>query len=244
MHSASTTTMIASAPSVSTKRRPGAMRLISAAAAAFLMLHVGVPAWSQEWALYLAFDDLFSIDFPGEPAISTASYTSESGAVLPARVYKASDEFGTYTAMAVDWSTAEAQHESSRKKCLAGTGDLRGGENPGICGNRTRNEIGGAIVNAAGRFIQRGGKLIHMEQSTVDGVESIGLELRNADRTQTFAMLLWHEGRLYIAEATAPEGAPPPSAFTASIQFLDKEGRRIQYGGRYSPLFPVPKRNR
>jgi hypothetical protein len=216
-----------------------------AAGAAALMLLLGsLPAWSQEWSLYLAFDDVISINFPGDPKITGTTYTTEHGAILPARVYSAKDEFGTYSLTVVDWSTAEPQHAAQYKKCMEATGDLRGGENPAICGNRSRNEIAGATLYAAYGFLERGGKVAQFGSGGGDGVDGVTLELLNPDRSQTFAQIAWHEGRLYIAEGTAPQGAPPPDAFTVSMQFIDKEGRRIQYASRYTPGFPVPQRRR
>jgi hypothetical protein len=239
--------MIVSLPIETCEPRPATPRIVSYATAALLLLIFGTaPAWSQEWGLYLAFDDLVSIDFPGEPKIAKSTYKTENGITLPARVYTAKDEFGTYSLTAVDWSTAEAQHAAAYKACQAKTGDLRGGENPAICGNWARNDKGGATLHAASTYIRSGSKVTHFAQAPVDGVEGVGIQLLNSDRSQTFVSILWHEGFLYIAEATAPQGAPAPNAFPISIQFIDKEGRRIQYAGpaRYTPLHPAPPRRR
>jgi hypothetical protein len=224
---------------------PRGLRCLAGAAAALVLVLGTSQAWSQEWALYLAFDDLFSIDFPGEPAIRKTTYKTEDGNTLPANVYTAKDEFGTYSVTAVNWATAEAQQKVTYQNCMATTGNLRGGENPGICSpNRTRGEISGATLFAVGPFLRRDSKVQRFAQSPLDGVEGVGIELLNQDQSQTFVQIAWHEGFLYVAEATAPKGAPPPSAFPVSLQFIDKDGRRIRYDGRYSPAFPVPKRSR
>jgi hypothetical protein len=216
-----------------------------AGSAALTLMLATVPAWSQEWALYPAFDDSFSANFPGDPTIRETKYTSEFGVTLPARVYSAKDEFGVYSLTAVDWRPAKEQHVAIYKKCMAETGsDLKGGENPGVCTDRTSYEIGGATLHAAAQFLKRDGQLQYFARNPADNVDGIGIELLNADKSQTFGEFLFHKDHLYILEATAPEGAPVPSSFTISIQFLDEEGRRIRYEGPYSPLHPVPKRSR
>jgi hypothetical protein len=204
------------------------------------------PAPSQEWDQYLAFDDFFSINFPGEPTIRDTTYKTQYGYALPARVYEAKDEFGSYSVTAVNWSTAAEQHAAGYKACMASTGELRGGENPGICSEtRGRNEIAGATAHAVFGLLERGSKVLEFALQGADRVDGFTIVLLNADQSTTFAVMTWHEGYLYIAEATAPKNAPAPGSFPVSINYLDKEGRRIQYdGGRYTPGWPVPKRSR
>jgi len=215
------------------------------AAAAVALALEAVPAQSQDWSQYLAFEDFFSINFPGEQKVRETTYTTEYGLALPARVYTAEDEFGTYSVTAVDWSEAVELHEELYEACQAATGDLRGGDNPGICStDQARNEIQGAVLHAAFGFLKRGSEVTYFGQVSADGVEGIRIQLRNEDGSRTYAAMHWHEYRLYIVEASAPEGMPPPSSFPVSIGFIDEYGTRIQYAGRYSPLFPIPPRSR
>jgi hypothetical protein len=51
-----------------------------------------------------------------------------------------------------------------------------------------------------------------------------------------------HENRLYILEGTVPKGAPAPGLFQQSLQFLDKEGKRVRYQSIYTNGFPPPPR--
>jgi len=224
--------------------RWGVMRLMSLAAAAFVLTLEAAPAQSQDWSQYLAFEDFFSISFPGEPTVHETTYMTAYGLTLPARVYTAEDDFGTYSATAVDWREAEELHEAHFAACQASVGDLRGGDNPGVCGNRARGEIGGAILHAAFSFLKRGSEVTYFGQSNAEGVEGVWTQLLNEDGSRTYAAMHWHDYHLYIVEATAPEGMPPPSFFLVSIGFIDEHGRRIRYAGRYSPVFPVPPRSR
>ncbi len=69
-------------------------RMISSGVLVLAM--VTTPAQSQEWRQYLAFDDFFSISFPGEPTIRGTTYRTEYGIVLPAKTYTAEDFLGSY----------------------------------------------------------------------------------------------------------------------------------------------------
>ena len=51
----------------------------------------------------------------------------------------------------------------------------------------------------------------------------------NQDASRTFIGIYQHSLRLYILEATAPAGSPPPGLFQQSLRFLDEEGVRVRY---------------
>lgn len=226
----------------SSRRGIGLMCL--AAAPLALMLNAG-SAQSQEWGQYLALEDLFSIDFPGEPAVRETTYETEYGITLPARVYTAEDDFGAYSITAVDWREAPVLHEARYEACRASSGDLRSDEDPGSCsGNRARNEIGGAMLHAAFGLIKRGDEVTYLGQMDSEEVEGIRVSLLNADGSRAIGATHWHEGRLYLIEAIAPQGAPTPNSFPVSMGFIDEQGRRLRYEERYSPLLPTPRRTR
>ena len=109
-------------------------RLPSLAGATLLLALVSMSGYAQQWSHYLGFDDRFSVDFSTEPSIDETTYESEYGLTLPARIYTAEDDFGTNSVTAVDWSEAEALHAEAHEACERATGDLRGGDNPGHCG--------------------------------------------------------------------------------------------------------------
>lgn len=222
----------------------GVMRLLSLAAGAFVFSLEAAPAQAQEWSQYLAFDDRFSVDFPGEPTIHETTYMTSYGLTLPARVYTAEDDFGTYSATAVDWSEAEDLHEKAYEACQVATGDLRGGDNPGICGNRAGREIRGATLHAAFGFLERGSEVTYFGYAANERVEGIGIQLLNEDGSRSFASIFWHDYHLYITEAITPQGMPPPILFSTALSFLDEDGIRVSYDAPYTPLFPIPLRRR
>ncbi|TDJ18706.1 MAG: hypothetical protein E2O65_05565 [Gammaproteobacteria bacterium] len=222
--------------------RQRVVRLLSLTAAALALAFVAVPGQAQEWSQYFAFDDRFSVDFPGEPSIHETTYTTEFGHTLPARVYTAEDDFGTYSVTAVDWRGAQALHEEKFEACQRATGDLGGGDNPGHCSLRyARMEIRGVTLHAAFDFLERGSEVTHFGYTHSGWVEGIGIQLLDEDGSRSSVIIHWHDYRLYIAEAITPPGMPPPILFSTALSFLDEDGLRISYEEGYTPLFPATR---
>ncbi|NIW24513.1 MAG: hypothetical protein GWN29_08080 [Gammaproteobacteria bacterium] len=63
--------------------------------------------------------------------------------------------------------------------------------------------------------------------------------MTNADQSRTYASMYYHEGRLYVLEATVPAESLPQGLFQQSLSFIDAEGRRIRYR-----LYPDGSRER
>ncbi len=219
--------------------------LLSFAVATSTLAFAAQSGQAQEWSQYLAFDDRFSVDFPTDPSVEETTYETEYGFTLPARIYTAEDDFGTYSVTAVDWSGAEALHAEAYEACELATGDLRGGDNPGHCSRLYyEREIRGATLHAAFGLIERGTEVTHLGSANTEMVEGIGTQLLNEDGSRSYAVIFWHNYHLFIANAIAQQGMPPPILFSTSLGFLDEQGRRITYGERYAPLYPVPHRTR
>jgi len=208
--------------------RRSAARLTSLAAIAVIAAFNVTSAWPQESSQYLALEDYFSVDFPGESTVRESMYKTELGIVLPARIYTAEDDFGRYSVTVVDWREKGELYEAF----LAGCQD---------CDGAMPNDIRGAALHAAFGFLKRGSEVTYLAQNVVEGVRGVRIHLLNEDGSRTAAVSHWHEYRLYIVEATAPSDRPP-ALFVDSIGFIDQEGRRIQYRERYAPLFPKPYR--
>ncbi|MYJ95801.1 MAG: hypothetical protein F4053_09525 [Proteobacteria bacterium] len=221
------------------------LRLLSLAGATLALALSTQSGQAQEWSQYLAFDDRFSVDFPTDPSVEETTYETEYGFTLPARIYTAEDDFGTYSVTAVDWSEAETLHTEAFDACESAIDDLRGGDNPGHCSRLYyEREIRGAALHAAFGLIERGSEVTHLGSANTEMVEGIGIQLLNEDGSRWYAVLFWHNYHLFIANAIAPQGMPPPLLFSTSLGFLDEQGRRITYGERYAPLYPVPHRTR
>ena len=201
------------------------------AAATFFSVIDETSAQALASSPYLALEDRFSADFPATPTIRESTYTTELGVVLPARVYSAEDDFAKYAVTVVDWRDSEEIYETF----LSGCQD---------CDGAMANDIRGAMLHAAFGFVGRGGQVTYLGQIETSEVEGVRIHLLYEDGSRTYATTHWHEYRLYIIEATAPPGAPPPNFFPVSIGFIDENGRRIGYEERYAPLFPTPARDR
>ena len=208
----------------------GVMCLVSLAAPTLFLSLGATCAQAQQLYPYLALDDLFSADFPAEPAIRESTYTTALGIILPARVYTAEDDFGTYSVTVVDWRDTEDLYEAF----LAGCQD---------CDGAMPNDIRGAALHAAFGFVSRGGEVTYLAKMDTEEVDGVRVHLLSGDGSRTYATAHWHEYRLYVIEATALPGAPPPNSFPVSIGFIDEEGKRVRYEERYAPLFPTPARS-
>ena len=221
------------------------LRLLSFAGATSALALAAQTSQAQEWSQYLAFDDRFSVDFPTDPSVQETTYETEYGFTLPARIYSAEDDFGTYSVTAVDWSEAETLHAEAFDACESAIDDLRGGDNPGHCSRLYyEREIRGATLHAAFGLIERGSEVTHLGSANTEMVEGIGIQLLKENGSRWYAVIFWHNYHLFIANAIAPQGMPPPLLFSTSLGFLDEQGRRITYGERYAPLYPVPYRTR
>ena len=49
------------------------------------------------------------------------------------------------------------------------------------------------------------------------------------DESRLYAGIYLHAGKLYILEATVPQGAPPPILYQQSLGWVDANGNEIRY---------------
>lgn len=213
------------------------MRLKHLVPAALLLFMPG-PSFAQGWIEYASPADFFTVNFPGQPALQDITYATEYGLTLPARVHSYVDGPNRYAVTVVDYTNAEKLHGERVKRCQEAGGD---GD---TCFNHWWNDVRGAIAHASAALIQRDAKVTHFANYSADLVEGHRLQLTNADRSRTFAVIHMHEYRLYILEGTVAPGALPPALFQQSLGFLDKEGKRIRYETMYSHGYPTPRRTR
>ena len=216
------------------------MRRILVLAAA-LILSVAGPSVAQEWIQYVSRADLFGVNFPSDPKVQNISYQTESGIMLPGRVYSVDSGPSHYSVTVVDYADAEKVHTARAEQCKK-----NGGEGD-ACQNDWRSDVQGSIVYATAQFLKRNAKVTHYGWTVVDQVEGHRLQLTNAaDGSRTFAEIHRHGTRLYILEATVPAKAPAPGLFQQSLMFTDEEGKSIRYRRIYTTgysdewKFPAP----
>lgn len=212
------------------------MPLVSAA----LALSVSEPSFTQDWVEFASPEERFTCVFPVQPTVTETTWTSEYGAVLPARVYSATQGQSRYSLTVVDYNPIERIQVEKSKSCPPGAETCQGIADWGL--GYWKNDVRGAIVYATAKFLHRDVKMTHLLWNSAALVQGQELQLtNNADQSRTFASIYMHENRLLVMEATVPKGYPPPAAFTQSLGWLDASGRPIRYATMYVNFPDVPK---
>ncbi|MBI2186461.1 MAG: hypothetical protein HYU37_04975 [Acidobacteria bacterium] len=221
------------------------MRLFPLMAALLLVLTISGSAAAQDWIEYENRDDLFGVNLPGEPEVEVTTYTSEFGAVLPARIYRAEEGRSRYSVTVVDYRGIRRILTEKAASCPAGAQTCAGGGEAGSGTGNWRMDHAGALVYASWRLLQRPGtEATHYNLFFSDLVLGHQLQLANADGSRTFVSILMHQDRLYIFEGTRPGELSPPLHFQLSVRFLDANGNHIRYRELYCNICPVPPLSR
>lgn len=183
-----------------------------------LLLAIAVPDVALSWIEYRNMTDLFSINFPREPEVREFVYTSEYGAMLPAREYYVKDGGLSHSLIVIDYNDAVDKYSEIAEKT-----DDTSIETMWIYDQR------GAIAYEAAKLRQRAEKILYDGWHHIDRIEGMNLVLANPDGSTTYASLYLHARRLYILNATVPAGGPAQGLFQQSIAFLDEDGNQIRY---------------
>ena len=69
-----------------------------------LMLALSSNAVAQEWDEFFSKEERFSVNFPGTPSVTETTWTSQFGAILPARVYTGASGPGKFSITVVDYN--------------------------------------------------------------------------------------------------------------------------------------------
>ncbi len=210
------------------------------------LLSIAGSAFAQEWDEYTSRQDGFTINFPGQPKVTTDTWTSQMHYMLPMRVYSAEKPRERYSVTVVDYSGIEQQGVERAKTCPPGNANCRANAPPAIGPGYSHHDERGAIVYATFKLLQRDAKLDFLTWEWQDMVEGHLVQLTNPDRSRTFAWIGMHAHKLYIVEGTVPAGAPEPGLFQQSMGWVDKDGNPIRYQQIYSNsyhgmgVYPVP----
>ena len=201
----------------------------------FLVLLLAQPAFAQDWVEYTSRVDRFAVPAPGAPNVDAIAWESEYGATFPARVYAWQQGRNRYSATVVDYSDSELIHSKLNHTVY------RGGPGPG--GVYWLVDIAGSVAYAATKYRQRPGVTVTYDAfHFIEFVTGHELQLTNPDASRSYVGIYLHENRLYILDATAPQGAVPPIIFQQSFGFLDADGKPVRYRPFYVNRFPEPRR--
>ena len=211
-----------------------------------LVLSVSGSAAAQEWDLYTNIQDGFKVNFPGQPTVTSTTWTSQLDYTLPARVYSASRGAERYSVTVVDYNGLEQLGIERSKTCPPGNANCRATAGAALGPGYWRHDERGAVVYATFKLLQRDAKLTDLAWEWQDMVEGHNIQLTNADGSRTFAYVSMHERKLYVLEGTVPKGSPEPGLFQQSLGYVDKDGNGIRYQTIYSNsyhgmgVYPVP----
>lgn len=193
-----------------------------------------------DWVEFTSVEERFTAVFPGKPTVAETPWPSQFGAVLPARQYSVAQGQSRYAITVVDYRPVERVQVEKARACPQGANTCQGIPDWGI--GYWKNDVRGAIVYAASKFLMRDAELTSIIWNGVALVQGQALQLTNrADRSQIFVGVYMHDNRLLIVEATVPAAYPAPVYFTESIGWIDERGRAVRYQTMYVNMPDVPK---
>ena len=162
------------------------------------------PAFAQAWIEYVNKDDLFSVNFPGQPKVESFTWHSDYDRMMPARRYSAEKDGALYRVTVVDYSSKD---------------------NPG---ERQGTELRGSIAYAA-TMIRKTGTVTQDTYQEINVIPGHSLHVTLPDGKRNYSQINYLKYNLYIVEAIVPPGFPPPDQFIASIAMIDKDGNTLRY---------------
>jgi len=178
------------------------MRLTGTLFAA-LFLFAPAPSYAQDWINIFDLEQRFSVNLPGEPRTEDTTIVSQRGGTYPERIYRADDGDSHYVVKVVNYTGAEI------------------------------SDVRGSIAWEAWKYrkaaIDAGAEITFDGYAQVERIEGHQLQITNTDTTRTFVAAHLLDSRLYVLEATVPQGAPPPALFQVSLQMLDENGERVSF---------------
>src|SRR5690349_6412010 len=122
------------------------MRLVILVSAALMTISLSTTAFAQEWIEFASRDERITCLFPGQPKVTEATWVSEYGAILPARLYSAAQGQSRYSVTVVDYNPVERLMVEKSKACPPGTETCQGVADWGL--GYWKNDMRGAIVYA------------------------------------------------------------------------------------------------
>lgn len=206
-----------------------------------LVLALSSQAFAQEWEEFFSREERFTCNFPGKPTVTETTWTSQFGAILPARVYSGTSGAGKFSVTVVDYAPLQRLLSERSMSCTPGAETCQGIHDWGL--GYWKNDVRGAVVYAVNTFLHRDAKVVNLMANFADLVSGEELQLtNNNDQSRTFASIYMHDNRLIMLEATVPKNYPPPTIFQQSLSWLDENGTRIRYNNinHNEPDVPPP----
>ena len=143
------------------------MRLIPLVPA--LALLMSGPLAASEWIEYVSKADLFTINFPGQPAVRDITWRTEYNLDLPGHVHAVEDGKNRYSVTVVDYSNVQQMHADRVKGCTL---------YPDQCNNPYVAELRGSVDYATWNFLKKDVKVTYFAYGNTDRIEARRIRAR------------------------------------------------------------------
>jgi len=178
-------------------------------------------------------EDLFGANFPGDPVVTNITWETEYGARLPAHVYTGTlPGPRTYSVTAIDYNPVQKILEAKAKTCPDQADERCTGNTSFSGAGYWRNDVRGAMLYAASKFLLSDIKLTHITWNYLgfEGVEVNELQFtNNKDKSRNFVNIYMHHSHLYVVQETTPANYPPPGLFVQSVSLNEADGRKANH---------------
>ena len=151
------------------------MRYLGLLSAALVVLSTSA-SFAQGWREYVSRDEFFMVSMPAEPQITETTYRAASGAILPAKMFVATEGQSGASVTVVHYMNASAA------------------------------DLEGAIEHEGQSFRRRSGEITYDSPQVMEGLPGHMIYHLNPDQSRTAAGIFLHAGpseyggpgRLYI----------------------------------------------
>ena len=172
------------------------MRFAAGSLAALLLI-AAVPSFAQGWSEYRNTDEGFLVNLPTDPKVETISYTTQSGASVPARVFSSVEGMNHYYMTVVNLTSSAIDDDGTK-----------------------------AMAHEAS-VMRRRGRVRFEEPSTLDGIYGHQLSIIQTDGRRVLIQLYYYNHKLYIAEGNTAPNAFEAALFQTSVAMIHPDGRVV-----------------
>jgi hypothetical protein len=205
--------------------------------ALILLLVCSSVSFAQGFKEWHSKQDRFSANFPGEPTVTAATWETEHGARVPARVYTATlPGPRTFSVTVVDYNPVKDLLIAKAKACPDQTDERCTGHTSFAGAGYWKTDVRGAMIHAAFTIMQRDVKVTRYWWSFLgaEAIESNEMQYRNnKDQSRGAVTIYMHHNWLYIMEETAPANYPPPALFVQSVALFEEDGNQANHDQVY-----------
>ena len=178
------------------------MRFASYVLTAIILL-APVQAFAQDWIEYVDREQRFSVNLPGEPTTEDIMITSQRGDTYPAKIYRVSDGVSDYMVKVIDYDGAVVSD--------------------------VRSSVSWEAWHYRMDARDTSGEITFDGYAQIDRIEGHQLQITNTDQSKTYISIHVYNRRLYVLEATSPEGLPRPMLFQVSLSMLNEDGQSVRF---------------